>query len=126
LNAKLSHLENDIAQQVNKQAALVSQQEKTEAQKVAAIDVAGTQKLTEAKNANESLRTGVAAGTVGLRVAARCPTPTAMPSAPENSSVGNGASPALTPAAESAYFTLRTAIDSTEAKLTACQALLKN
>lgn len=89
------------------------------------IDVAGMAELKRTKNENETLRSRVASGAVGLRVAATCPAVNpAAAGKTEGGRLDSGTAPVLDAAAESTYFALRQGITDTEATLTACQGAL--
>lgn len=79
--------------------------------------------LKGAQDETNRLRDRLRSGTLGLRVAAKCPA--ANPQAPAAPGVDTGAGAELAGAAESAYFALRDGIDRTSAQLAACQAELR-
>lgn len=89
----------------------------------AAIDAKHTKELQEAKDETTRIRTGVANGTIGLRIAATCPAATG-PTAPGSAGVGDGASPRLTATAEQDYYTLRDAIVTVQKQLAEAQDIL--
>lgn len=95
-------------------------------QQVAALDTRYTQELTNAKANADRLRDAVDSGAKRLRILAKrpahCP---AVPGAPGDTSLGDGAGLELDPVARRAYFSLRAGIDRDTAKLNACQGILR-
>lgn len=78
----------------------------------------------DARNETNRLRDRLNSGSVGLRIAARCPAVAGTSNA-AGAGVGLGAWAELDPASRQAYFDLRDGINETESKLSACQAELK-
>lgn len=100
---------------------------------IAAIDLEHTRTLKEKSDEIAALRASIAAGTVRLRVAARCPD---LPATPAGAGVGDGEAhrsdpvagpaggPYLDPAAEPAYFALKDGLIRQREQLLACQEIL--
>jgi prophage endopeptidase len=104
--------------------ALVNEHD-AKAARLAAIDQETTDQLTKAQHENKTLAARLAAGTVGLRIAATCPASApGGPEAAQGTGVGAGASATLDATAGRAYSALREGIATTEGKLTACQRML--
>ena len=74
---------------------------------------------------NKALRDRVAAGTVGLRVAAKCPAVVRVSEAASGAGVDSGAGAELDPGARSNYFALLDGLARFESKLSACQSQLR-
>lgn len=90
------------------------------------IDTDESAKLKEAKDETQRLRDGIANGSLGLRVNAKCPAANRadVPQANAPSSLDNDASPRLDADAERNYFTLRDAIATVTRQLAACQQVI--
>jgi len=105
-------------------AAAKEQSEETQ-RRVAVIDAHRTKELTDARTDNDRLRAAVADGSRRLRIAIQ--SQPACPSGPAaNSGVDSGASAELAPSARRAYFALRSGLIEQEAKLAACQEILRS
>lgn len=74
---------------------------------------------------NLALRDRVAAGTVGLRVAAKCPAVVRVPEAASGAGVDFGATAELDPAARPTHHALREGLAATQEVLAACQSQLR-
>lgn len=93
--------------------------------RLVAIARDGLADIQKAKDETERLRSCIARGTCGLRIAATCPPNTpAVPEAPGGGVVATAAGPVLSPAAQSDYFALRSNIELTEGVLASCQKTL--
>lgn len=93
---------------------------------VAAIDKAELERLKGAEHETEHLRTCIANGTCGLRIAAKCsPRPGNVPASSAGPRVGSAGSAELDPAAGRAYLALRKGIDTVTGQLKACQAIVR-
>lgn len=124
---KAEHLQTvaDAATAAGLQLAEATRERDALAATLSGIDVAGMAELKRTKNENETLRSRVASGAVGLRVAATCPAVNpAAAGKTEGGRLDSGTAPVLDAAAESTYFALRQGITDTEATLTACQGAL--
>lgn len=89
-----------------------------------ALDVEHIKEMNRAKSNLETLQRGVANGTVGLRVNAKCPM-SATTGQATTGSVGNGTSPGLTDAAERDYFTIRDRINTANSQINYLQSYIK-
>lgn len=78
-----------------------------------------------ARNETNRLRTRLASGGSGLRVAVNCPGPRLGPEAAAGPRVDSGTRAELDPASRRAYFALRDGIDRSTGQLAACQAELR-
>lgn len=83
------------------------------------------QKLKDAQHETDRLSDRLAAGAGGLRIAAKCPAPAAVPQTAPAASVDPDPGAELDSTARRAYFALRRGIDRTAAQLAACQSELK-
>ncbi len=94
-------------------------------QHISEIDSAATAR--EAKNHAEisDLRSRVDAGSVRLRLAARCPAAD-LPAAPPGAVPSDGAAAELDPSARSDYFALREALKQQTGKISDLQAILRS
>ena len=106
------------------QKTLDAQREATAAQ-LSSIATAGAKQLKALKNENDTLRASVRGGSIGLRVAATCPSPGGnVPTGAPGGIVDTGTGPRLNPDAEPDYFALRDGIQTQQATLAACQKAL--
>lgn len=90
-------------------AAVKAEQDryKTREQERNNIDAGKTAELAKAQHELQTLRTGVADGSIGLRVAATCPRSTGdVPARSSGPGVDDGAAPELTADAQQAYYSL--------------------
>lgn len=95
------------------------------AAQLAAIDADASETLRRFNRANDSLRPGVAAGTVRVRVhGAECPRPADVPQAPARGGVDSGTGAVLAPETGSAVLDLRADAERVARKLDACQRSL--
>jgi len=125
LNAQHSKTVADAATAAGKQLVQITADRDALAKRLFRIDENATAQRLKDQNEINTLRGRVAAGAVGLRVAATCPAVNAAPTgATQGSSVDSGAAPVLTAAAGQDYFALRQNIIDGETKLTACQRSL--
>ena len=125
VKAEHSQAMTNAALESGRQLVIATQQRDALASKLSTIDADGSAELKRTRNENETLRRGVAAGRVGLRVAATCPTVNPAPAGQtEGGGVDSGTAPVLTATARQDYFALRSGITDTEATLTACQRSL--
>lgn len=88
------------------------------------IETNGLAALQEKQHELETLRAGVAADRIRLRVKARCPMPPAAVPSPD-AGVDHGGTAELDPSAEPDYFALRTGIEQQFIQLKACQDILR-
>lgn len=95
------------------------------ADRLRAQDDAAAAVLRKAQDENASLLDRVNAGTVRLRVAARCPNLLHVPEAASDSGVDPGAGAELDPAARPTYRALRDGIERSQVKLDRCQSQLR-
>lgn len=94
--------------------------------KIAALDDQYTRELNHANAENERLRNAVADGTRRLRIQAKCPAGSSgVPATPNGTGVDSGTAVELSPEAGRAYSSLRAGIIADEAKLRACQDILR-
>lgn len=95
------------------------------ATRLAVIDTTETDKLKKARNETDRLQRCIDNGSCGLRVRVIGPACSGGLQGPTPAGgVDSGAGAALAPDARQDYFALRAGINSTEAKLSACQASL--
>lgn len=90
-----------------------------------ASDTKHAKELDDARKETNRVRDAVSAGSVRLRVAARCPDVPQAPAAASSPSVDHGAGAELDGSARQAYFALRDGIDRAGAQLAACQGELR-
>lgn len=93
----------------------------TLSQRLSVVAREHVEQLNEVKHANQLLADAVARDSVRLRVNATC----ALPKTAAGGVVDNGTSPELDAGARPAYFALREGIIVTEAKLRACQDIIR-
>lgn len=131
--AKIAKLDAEHKTAISKaNAATLKAQQELDAERarkvtvVAAIDTEQHQQLSKALAENEKLRASVAAGSVRLRVNAKCPAaPSVMSGTGQAASVGDGTHAELASDARSDYFALRAGIIVKERQLEACQQVLE-
>lgn len=96
-------------------------------QQVADIDAHYTQELTDAKANADRLRDDVDAGNKRLLILGKRPTScAAVPTPTGDTSMGDGASIELAPAARRAYFNLESGLTKDTKALLACQSILRS
>lgn len=118
LNAKIANLNTEHATLITSAhkatlRAVEAEQERHAAEERARdqIDADKTAQLNKAKDELQSLRDGVANGSIGLRINATCPRSAGnVPARPSAPSVDDGAAPELTADARQNYYALREAI----------------
>lgn len=124
---KAEHSQEQV-QLANKAAAQQAQMLKARdalADKLSALDAEYTTQLTKARHDNQTLRDRLAAGSVGLRIDAVCPSAaTGATQSAQGGSVDLAAGAELSAAAGSAYSALRENIITTEVTLAVCQNAL--
>lgn len=101
------------------------EREQVLADAIAAIDADRTTERTKANDENARLRAAVDAGAVRLHVAAHCPT-AGLPDSAAGPGLDYRAGAELDAAARAAYFGLRDGLKRSEAKLSACQDVIRN
>ncbi|GAA3721204.1 hypothetical protein GCM10022421_32160 [Oceanisphaera sediminis] len=93
---------------------------------LAALDAQYTKELNDAQAKNGELRAAVDAGARRLHILTKRPTHCpAVSGTADDTSLGDGATVELAPAARRAYFNLRAGVTSDTAKLAACQDILR-
>lgn len=122
-DAKWNEREAEYAAAVTKATEEAREREQVMADAFAMIDAERTAERTKANEESRRLRAAVDAGTVSLRIAARCPAGLSETAA--GPGVGDGTGAELSADARSDYFTLREGLTRQAEKLSACQAILK-
>ena len=90
------------------------------------IDVQHIKEMNLAKSNLENLQRGIANGTIGLHINAKCPAVSSSTEQAGASSMGDGTSPGLTDSAERDYFTLRERINTSTSQIGYLQDYIKN
>lgn len=125
LKAKHQKSVADAAQESNRRLISMTNDRDAKAERLAAVDKTYTDQLTKARHENQVLSDRLAAGTVGLRIAATCAArTTGIAQGSQSGSVDSGAGAVLDPIARSTYSALRANIIATETTLKACQQAL--
>lgn len=88
----------------------------------AAIDAEHIKDMNRAKSDLETLQRGVANGTIGLHINAKCP----VSSKTTTGGMGDGTSPGLTDTAQRDYYTLRDRINTATSQINYLQDYIKN
>lgn len=115
----------DQAEAFSQRRAALAQERDALAERLHLIDTTKTAQLTKAQNENKSLAARIAAGSVGLRIDATCPSAgTGKAESPESGGVDSPAGAQLSAVAGQAYSALRENITTTEVTLQACQGAL--
>lgn len=115
----------DQAEAFGQRRKALAQERDALAERLHLIDTTKTAQLTKAQNENRSLAARIAAGSVGLRIDATCPSAgTGQAESAESSGVDSPAGAQLSAAAGSTYSALRESITITEVTLQACQSSL--
>lgn len=124
LNLEAEKLTHESAQSIaaaNQKAREAERQAQEKAIQVVADE---RKKLEVSQNETNRLRDCIRRGTCGVRiVASACPA--TVPKASEGGPVGSGESSPAPADVASDYLALRSAIEVTEAKLSACQSILR-
>ena len=125
LKAEHSQEQVQLASKAAAQQAQMLKDRDALADRLAALDAEYTTQLSKARHDNQTLRDRLAAGSVGLRIDATCPSaPAGSAQAAQGGSVDSPAGAELSAAAGSAYSALRENIITTEVTLAVCQNAL--
>jgi hypothetical protein len=115
----------DQAEAFSQRRAALAAERDALADRLHLVDTTKTAQLTKAQNENKSLAARIAAGSVGLRIDATCPSAgTGQAESAESGGVDSPAGAQLSAAAGQAYSALRENITTTEVTLQACQGAL--
>ena len=125
--AKNSAVLQDLADKTLKAYQAVVAEDTARKTAVAALDEKHTKELNDEKAKLETLRGDVAAGRVGLRVNASCPTPAGVgvPQTTSATGVADAAGPRLDDAAERDYFRLRDGIATARQQIAGLQDYIR-
>ena len=125
--AKNSAVLQDLADKTLKAHQAVVAEDTARKAAVAALDQKHTEELNDEKAKLETLRGDVAAGRVGLRVNATCPTPAGagVPQTTSTAGVADAAGPRLDDAAERDYFRLRDGIATARQQIAGLQEYIR-